>query len=301
MVSNSKLDAAYQFCLKLSHRHYENFPVASFLLPKKMRHPVSVIYAFARTADDFADEGSDDMEIRLKKLNNYRLQLKQINENGSTDSDNPIFLALADIIGRYKIPCTLFDNLLIAFIQDVNKTRYQNFEQVLDYCRYSANPVGRLLLHLDGHADDTMLTESDAICTALQLINFYQDITQDYVEQNRVYLPLDEMTSADVDVQQLAGKKNTSTLVPLLRRQYQRAKEILASGSELGNRLNGRFGWEIRATILGGATILNKLEQQSGSTMLSRPRLNRSELVMLLINSASKKRYLSILSKKLTN
>ena len=301
MESNNQLDAAYQFCQNLSRRHYENFPVASFLLPKELRRPVSVIYAFARTADDIADEGNDDTETRLKKLNVYRHRLEQIDEKGITDSEDPIFLALADVIKHHKIPCTLFDNLLTAFIQDVNKTRYQNFEQVLDYCQYSANPVGRLLLHLNGHTDDTMLAKSDAICTALQLINFYQDVAQDYTEQNRIYLPQDELKSADVDEQQLAGRQNTSTLAPLLRRQYKRARNTMAAGSTLGNSLNGRFGWEIRAIVLGGATILNKLERQSGSAMLSRPRLSRSELIMLMINSASKKRYLSALAKLLAN
>ena len=175
--------------------HYENFPVASLLLPARLREPVEIIYSFARSADDFADEGSDPPQARLQKLNDYRAQLAA--------PSTPLFRDLEKIIREHGLPIQLFADLLDAFSQDVTQKRYENFPQLMDYCRRSANPVGRLLLHLFKRTTDSELARSDAICSALQLINFWQDVDIDYAK-GRVYLPQDEMAAHGVGERHLA-------------------------------------------------------------------------------------------------
>src|SRR5262245_2098429 len=174
----------------MSVDHYENFPVASLLLPSRFRNPVALVYRFARTADDFADEGDDAPAIRLARLASFRSQLSTI-EGGRTP-DDPLFRGIADIVREHDLPLQLFGDLLDAFCQDVVKTRYASFLEVLDYCRLSANPVGRLLLHLFDRATPENLVASDAVCSALQLVNFWQDVELDYAK-GRIYLPQDEM------------------------------------------------------------------------------------------------------------
>ena len=185
------LSEAYRNCQDLAAEHYENFPVASRLLPRRLRQPITVIYAFARTADDFADEGNRSPAERLQLLDDYETRLQRL--LAGSPGSNPVFIALADVIKRYALPIGLFQDLLSAFSQDVTKQRYANYDEVLDYCRRSANPVGRLLLYLYNQAEAENLLLSDQICTALQLINFLQDLYQDYDEHNRIYLPQDEM------------------------------------------------------------------------------------------------------------
>jgi squalene synthase HpnC len=180
------LETAYRHCERLARSHCENFPVASWLLPRRLRRPIAVIYAFARTADDFADEGHYSAAQRLALLNGYGAKLQQLERGEATD--DPLFIALADVIARYQLPLQLFYDLLSAFAQDVTKKRYTDFGELLDYCRRSANPVGRLLLHLSGNASAENLQLSDKICSALQLINFYQDLAQDFAENERIYL-----------------------------------------------------------------------------------------------------------------
>lgn len=290
-MTDSSLEQAYAYCQRLAKSHYENFPVASLLLPEHLRQPISVIYAFARTADDFADEGDSPQAERLSQLDNFSLALSQIRHNSYQD-DNPIFIALADVIARYQLPIELFDDLLTAFKQDVLKSRYANFDEVLDYCRFSANPVGRLLLHLDDVHTEQQLAHSDAICSALQLINFYQDIEQDYREQDRIYIPQDELAAAGLSEVDLI-RPDTQKISPLLRSLYQRASKLMQQGHSLGASLNGRLGWEVRAMTLGGITTLNLLIQQSDDCLITRPRLSRLTLSTIMIRSLGKKRYLS--------
>lgn len=286
----SDLKNAYEFCQQLAQSHYENFPVASVLVPKRLRKSISVIYAFARTADDFADEGNDDQKTRLQQLDDYSVALKQISQQHYQDN-NPIFIALKDVIQNYKIPFPLFEDLLSAFKQDVVKNRYANFNEVLDYCKRSADPVGRLLLHLDGNPSDKQLQQSDSICTALQLINFYQDIVQDLTEQNRSYLPINELQEFGISEQDFL-QTDTNNIAPLLRFQYQRTKSIMETGILLGTTVKGRLGWEIRAMTLGGITILNKLVSQHDNALLSRPRLSKITMLKILLSSASKTIYM---------
>lgn len=290
-MTDFSLEQAYAYCQHLAQSHYENFPVASLLLPKRLRQPISVIYAFARTADDFADEGDLPQAERLRQLDDLSLALAQIPQN-SDKSDNPIFIALADVIRRYRLPIPLFEDLLIAFRQDVLKSRYANFDEVLDYCRFSANPVGRLLLHLEGQPSKQQLAQSDAICSALQLINFYQDIEQDYREQDRVYIPQDELAISGLTEADLI-KPDTRKIAPLLRSLYQRAGKLMYQGHTLGASLKGRLGWEVRAMTLGGITTLNLLSQQKDERLITRPRLSRVTLSMIMIRSLGRKRYLS--------
>ena len=179
MTTDSQRQDAYRYCRQLAQSHYENFPVASLLLPKALRQPISVIYAFARNADDIADEGHYSASHRLAQLDHYEQQLIAASQQ-AYHGDDPVFIALQDVMRRFQLPSQLFSDLLTAFRQDVEKDHYQNYTDLLNYCQYSANPVGRLLLHLNDQAQPYWLQQSDAICTALQLINIYQDIQQDY-------------------------------------------------------------------------------------------------------------------------
>ncbi len=289
MMTKPSLAEAYDHCLQLARSHYENFPVASLLLPKRLRQPVCVIYAFARTADDFADEGSDEQAIRLSQLNAFSEALADIADDNYNGVD-PIFIALTDVIRQHHLPLSLFEDLLTAFKQDVVKSRYANFTEVLDYCRYSANPVGRLLLHLDRQDSDEQLQQSDAICSALQLINFYQDIEQDYVEQDRVYIPLDKLDAKGLSEADLV-QADTDRIAPLIRDLYRLTTTMMREGYPLGLSLKGRMGWEVRAMTLGGIQTLGLLAEQKDRELLTRPRLSRKMVLGILLKSISKRLY----------
>ena len=290
MAATDQLSAAYDFCQQLAANHYENFPVASKLLPKRLRQPISVIYAFARTADDFADEGDADQLTRLNELDEYSKHLHQIENNAYTGTD-PIFIALSDVIQQHQLPISLFEDLLSAFKQDVVKSRYNNFEEVLDYCTRSANPVGRLLLHLMKQTSEQQLQQSDAVCTALQLINFYQDIQQDLVESNRIYIPLDELAKAGIKETDVIHIENPK-LVALIRSLYQRTEAIMKQGIPLGASLKGRIGWEVRAMTLGGVKTLEMLKDQQDVNLLSRPRISKPSMIKVMLVSLHKYSYM---------
>ena len=269
---------AYRYCLTLTQSHYENFPVASLLLPRKLRQPITAIYAFARSADDFADEGELPPEQRLARLDDYAELLHRIEHGESVTA--PIFIALQDAIQSHGLPIELFHALLSAFRQDVTQTRYATFNEVLDYCRRSANPVGRLLLHLNGEATEENLALSDNICTALQLINFLQDIAQDFAENNRIYLPMDEMSAQGVTVSDIAERRADMVMYRLFHNQLERARALLLLGSTLGERLSGRFGLEIRLIIQGGLRITDYLGAPD-HRLYTRPRLSRWDYLRL--------------------
>jgi len=263
--------------------HYENFPVASLLLPAALRSPVEVIYRFARSADDFADEGSDPPEIRLAKLSVYQAQLVSI-AKGETPRD-PLFQDVAKIIRDHDLPIQLFQDLLDAFAQDVTKKRYADYAEVLDYCRRSANPVGRLLLHLFKQTTDSELRSADAICSALQLINFWQDVDLDYTKDGRIYLPQDEMTRFGVAERHLREKLCDQAWQQLMRFQVERARQLILSGQPLGRALPGRIGLEIRATIQGGLRILKKIEAADYDVFRKRPVLRPQDWPGLLLKA----------------
>jgi len=248
--------------------HYENFPVASLLLPPRWRQPVALIYRFAREADDFADEGTEPDAVRLGRLESFREQLRKIERGASPDI--AWFGALADVIREHRLPVVAFYELLSAFAQDVKKQHYADFPEVLDYCRRSANPVGRLLLHLFGRASGQHFQWSDAICSALQLINFWQDVPNDYARR-RVYLPQDEMIRYGVTVRHIAEQRCDEAWRALIRFQVERSRDMLRSGAPLGRALPGRIGLEIRATVQGGLRILEKIESAGYDVFQQRP------------------------------
>jgi squalene synthase HpnC len=257
--------------------HYENFPVASLLLPAPLREPIEVIYRFARSADDFADEGDDPPELRLQKLNDYRRQLAA--------PSAPLLQDVGKIIREHDLPVGLFADLLDAFSQDVTKKRYADFPELLDYCRRSANPVGRLLLHLFKRTNDSNLRQSDAICSALQLTNFWQDVDVDYAKDGRIYLPQDEMARHGVTEQHISHKTCDDAWRALMKFQVKRARELMLSGSDLGKSLPGRLGLEIRTTIQGGLRILEKLERAGYDVFRRRPKLRAYDWPLLLMRA----------------
>jgi squalene synthase HpnC len=257
--------------------HYENFPVASLLLPSALREPVEVIYRFARSADDFADEGEDPAEIRLCKLNDYRRQL-------AAPAD-PLFHEVAKIIREHELPVQLFADLLDAFSQDVTKKRYASYAEVLDYCRRSANPVGRLLLHLFKRTTDSDLRQSDAICSALQLINHWQDVDIDYSKDKRIYLPQDEMAHFGVTERHLQQQLVDEPWKKLMAFQVERARALMLSGHGLGKSLPGRVGLEIRATVQGGLRILEKIERAGYDVFRRRPKLRAYDWPLVLLKA----------------
>jgi squalene synthase HpnC len=268
----------------MSVGHYENFPVASILLPKPLRWPVSVIYRFARTADDFADEGNAPAAARLSALDGYRMELDRI-ESGAPPGA-PLFVDLAGVIHRHGLPLGLFRDLLDAFSQDVVKPRYETFAEVLDYCRRSADPVGRLLLHLFGAAHPPNLERSDAICSALQLINFWQDVAIDW-RKGRVYIPQEDLTRFGVSETQLAVGDTSGGFPALMRFEIERTRAMLGSGAPLATTLPGRVGLELRMIVQGGGRILDKLAAADGDVFRHRPVLGAFDWPLMALRATA--------------
>ncbi|OGS80406.1 MAG: squalene synthase HpnC [Gallionellales bacterium GWA2_59_43] len=302
-----------------SVEHYENFPVASVLMPKRLRKPVAAIYHFARAADDIADEGDLTDDERLKQLHEFHAELKRIEANGhgkcaKTCHDHfphlnplpqageeaneslrefhvndapltPLFRNLAAEIDEHALPMRPLYDLLDAFSQDVVKKRYANFDELQDYCRRSANPVGNLLLHLYGEATPVNLAYSDAICTSLQLVNFWQDVAKDWAI-NRVYLPQDDLAKYNVSEAQIAAGQVDGNWHALMQFEVDRAREMMLYGKPLGTILTGRIGLEMRMIIAGGLRILDKLEAADYDMFHKRPVLRPFDWVIMLAKSA---------------
>jgi phytoene synthase len=258
--------------------HYENFPVASLLLPRRLREPVEAIYAFARSADDIADEGDAPAVLRLARLNDYRRELHLI-EQGGTPQD-PMFARLAENIRCSGLPIQLFRDLLDAFQQDVGKTRYADFAEVMDYCRRSANPVGRLLLCLYRAETADNLRCSDAICSSLQLINFWQDVAIDW-RKERIYLPGEDLARFGVDEAQIAAGRVDAAWVALMRFEVERARAMMLDGAPLARRLPGRMGWELRLIVQGGLRILERIGRSGFDVFRHRPVLGATDWPIL--------------------
>jgi len=254
----------------MSVDHYENFPVASLLMPARLRPAVEAIYAFARSADDVADEGTAGPEERLVALAAYQAELDRI-ELGHPPS-SMLFQNLATAIDAYSLPLQPFRDLLSAFQQDVVTTRYENCIALLDYCRRSANPVGRLMLHLYGASDPQAYKEADAICSSLQLINFWQDVAVDWKKQ-RIYLPQEDMKRFGVNETHISGETVDDAWRHLMRFEIHRAREMMLSGAPLALRLPGRIGWELRLVVQGGLRILERIEAVDYDVFHRRPKL----------------------------
>jgi phytoene synthase len=267
----------------MSVGHYENFPVASVLLPARLRPAVAAIYWFARTADDFADEGEAPPAARLARLDAYRAELGRIADGATPES--PRFAELAGIIHRHGLSLGPFNDLLDAFSQDVRKGRYATFAEVLDYCRRSANPVGRLMLQLFGAAAPADLVRSDAICTGLQLANFWQDAALDW-RKGRIYLPQDEMARFGVSERHLAEARADAAWQRLMAFQTARTRELLESGAPLARSLGGRIGWELRLVVQGGLRILERIDRVRGDVFHRRPTLRAPDWPVMFWRAA---------------
>lgn len=258
--------------------HYENFPVASLLLPARLRPAVAAIYAFARSADDIADEGDAGPGERLAALQAYQAQLDLIDRQAPCTT--PIFQRLQQTIAEHALPLQPFRDLLSAFRQDVVTTRYPRYTDLLDYCRRSANPVGCLMLHLYGEANEENLRNSDAICSALQLINFWQDVAIDW-QKARIYLPLEDLQQFGVTEEDIAQASKDLRWQQLMQFEIARARALMLSGAPLARRLPGRIGLELRMVVQGGLRILERIEAVQGDVFGQRPKLGKLDWLIV--------------------
>jgi phytoene synthase len=252
-------------------------------MPARLRRPVTVIYAFARSADDFADEGDHPAATRLAWLDGYRAELDRIERGEPPEA--PLFVRVAGIVREWRLPLQPFRDLLDAFSQDVVKARYGDFAEVMDYCRRSANPIGRLLLHLYGRATPENLARSDAVCSALQLINFWQDVEIDW-RKDRVYLPQEDLARFGITEAQIAAGETGEPWRALMDFEVRRARAMLLSGAPLARDLPGRVGWELRMVVQGGLRILEKIERVRGDVFRHRPVLGPVDWPLMLARAA---------------
>jgi squalene synthase HpnC len=280
-------DSAYEYCENLARLHYENFPVGSILIPRRLRKHFYSIYAFARTADDFADEGyteSYSTRQRLELLEEWRDMLRQAFKGHAT---HPVFIALRQTQAQFDLPIALFEDLLSAFMQDVIVCRYASFGELLDYCRRSANPVGRLILLLFGYLDEKLHSWSDDICTALQLANHWQDVAID-LAKDRVYIPTEDLARFGISADDLKSLHAEERFKRLMQFEVARARDLFTRGKPLCVSVSGRLGLELRGVWLGGTRILDLIEQNNYDVFTRRP----------VITSADKLRILSLAIRK---
>ena len=282
------VESAYQFCERLARSHYENFPVGSVLVPKPLRKHFYSIYAFARTADDFADEGYGEghgEQERLALLDEWRRMLRDSERQPAT---HPVFIALAETRRQFNLPLARFEDLLSAFSQDVVKRRYQTFVELLDYCRRSANPIGRLILLLFGHRDEQLHRWSDDICTALQLTNHWQDVRVD-LAKDRLYLPAEDLARFGLSVADIERQVATENFIALMRHEVQRARELFTRGKPLCLTVSGRLGLELRAVWSGGTRILDRIEAAGFDVFARRPVITTADKLRIAASAASRR------------
>jgi len=280
-MQDNKIKNAYSECLRLARTHYENFPTASRIVEKKHRDATAAIYSFARRADDIADEGDISDDQRHAKLDSFSTMLADI--AAGKPVDDPTFIALADTITRYQLSILPFENLLTAFKMDIDKKRFANFDELLFYCQHSANPVGELILRLHGRYNVTTQALSNSICTALQLINFLQDISEDYQKRDRIYIPFDEMNKFDVTEINIQQKTNSTNMNQLIDYQLERAASMLTSGARLTHHLQGRLKWVMKLTILSALAVCEKLSTRNN--VFARPTLTKTNWLKIVFGS----------------
>ena len=273
---------AYAFCAELASSHYENFPVASRLLSKRLRRHVAVLYAFARIADDFSDEPEYE-GVRRERLLDWRAQLNAV---GKEPPRHPVFLAMGATLKELDLPIQPFDDLLSAFLQDVEKSRYATFDEVLDYCRRSANPVGRIVLMIHGYRDPELFRYSDAICTALQLANFWQDLGVD-LKKDRIYIPEEDFKTYGYSESDLRMGVVNERFIGLMKFQVRRAGSLFEQGRPLPDKLSWPLSWEIRLTWRGGREVLRKIRKLNFDTLTKRPALTKWDWIPLFARSFS--------------
>jgi squalene synthase HpnC len=264
----------------LATHHYENFHVVSFLLPKRLHQDFYNVYAYCRWADDLGDEMGDRAES-LRLLDWWRTELDAMYQGRAT---HPVFVALRDTVRKYGVPRQPFADLIQAFVQDQTITRYRNWDEVLAYCRYSANPVGRLVLYLCGYSDEERQRLSDATCTALQLANFWQDVTVDLLK-DRIYIPLDVMERHGYTVEELFARRFTPAFREVMREIVEKARGLFLEGAPLAGRLERRLALDIDLFSRGGMRVLRKIEQQGYDVLAARPAISKAERVRLLLGS----------------
>lgn len=274
------LPQAYAYCLRLARRHYENFPVGSVLIPKELRPHVCAVYAFARRADDIADE--DFLEAdRIPALTAWQGLLER---SLNTRVNHPVFLALKETMGRFQLPPQLFIDLITAFKMDVEIKRHPTFEDLLFYCRHSANPVGRLVLRLFGYQDQRLMELSDKICTALQLANFWQDVSVD-LKKNRIYVPLSDVERFGYGEANFFAGDFNQNFQELLKFQVERTEQMFREGAPLVTHLRGRLRLEIKCVILGGLGVLQKIRELNYNTLAIRPTLKKQDKLSILLKA----------------
>jgi squalene synthase HpnC len=272
--------AAEQYTRWLATHHYENFHVVSFLLPKRLHQDFYNVYAFCRWADDLGDE-IGDREESLRLLAWWRAELEAMYAGRVK---HPVFVALSATVQKYALPMQFFSDLISAFEQDQRVTRYANWDELFDYCRCSANPVGRLVLRLCGYADEERDRMSDATCTALQLANFWQDVMADF-EKGRVYLPLDLLARHGYTVRDLAARKFTPAFQAAMREAVEVARKLFVEGLPLAKTVDRRLGFDLDLFSRGGMRVLDKIEQQNYNVLLHRPSVSKMDRLGLVAHA----------------
>ncbi len=272
---------SFEYCRKIAFDHYENFPVASRFLPADKRDHVAAIYAFARTADDYADEPGYTPAERIESLARWEMLLERCY---SGETSHPVFIALSETIDRFQIPPDLFHNLLSAFRSDVTTHRYDTFEQVLDYCSNSANPIGRLVLMLFNYRSELMMMHSDNICTALQLTNFWQDVSVD-AEKDRLYLPKEDLDQFSINEAEIFRRTLSTRFRKLISFEVARTERLFREGKPLLQEVGKDLRFELRLTWNGGMNILGKIKSQGYDVFCRRPRLSAVDKVKLFLRT----------------
>jgi squalene synthase HpnC len=278
------LEDAYLYCERLARSHYENFSVATWFLPKRLRQHFYNVYAYCRISDDLGDE-TGDREVSLQLLNEWESEL---NACYAGNPRHPVFVAMAGTVREFGIPKQTFADLLTAFRQDQRITRYESFDDLLGYCRYSANPVGHLVLYLCGYRDGERQQLSDYTCTALQLANFWQDVSADY-EKGRIYLPLEDLRKYKVTKEDIAGKNNTSAFREMMHFEVQRAREWFARGLPLAGKVSRELAIDIELFSHGGQEILNAIERQDCAVLGRRPVISKRRKLAVVARAALQK------------
>ncbi len=272
---------AYRFCEQLAHDHYENFPVASLLVPRVMRPHVFAIYSFARIADDYADEPGLTLAERVDSITEWEENLIDAYRG---HAHHPVFVALRETVDHFEIPIELFQRLLKAFRSDVTTHRYESFEEVLEYCENSANPIGRLMLLLFNYRSETSMEFSDSICTALQLTNFWQDVTVDS-KKDRVYIPLEDIREFGYSEDELLALQCSQAFKDLMCYQVERTEQLFQEGKPLLSDVGNDLRTELKLTWKGGMRILKKIEQQDFDVLARRPSLSLLDKTSILFSS----------------
>jgi squalene synthase HpnC len=270
------LDSAYTKCFQITRNHYENFPVASFLLPAPLRKHIAAIYAFARTADDFADEFQD-----RERLKDWRHQLLRCTDS---QPENPIFMALSHTIKEFDLPVQWLDNLLTAFRLDLDKNRFASWSELESYCRYSANPVGRLILWLFGYRTEELMVYADQITTALQLTNFWQDISID-LQKDKIYIPTNLIQQYGLTENSILMQQSSPDFGMMMGELIEKTVAYFERGLPLLDRVSGRLRWELKFTLAGGQQILQKAEKHKQDLLQWRPTLSKWDWIKLAVQN----------------